>query len=87
MRISMWGPKSSGKTTYIAMIYGTALKSNVKWVIRPDDIGSTEFVQENINTLRNGSFPLPTSIVQEPNIYHYQIHALNAAAFGYREWK
>lgn len=82
MRVSMWGPKGSGKTTYIAMIYGTALKSNVKWVIRPDDIDSTQFVQENINTLRNGEFPLPTIKVHEPNIYHYQIHTINAAALS-----
>jgi len=85
MRISMWGPKGSGKTTYIAMIYGTALKSNVKWVIRPNDLNSTQFVQENINAIRNGEFPTPTTYVQEPNIYKYQIHALNPAALSENE--
>lgn len=84
-RISLWGPKGVGKTTYIAMIYGTALKSNVKWVIRPNDIESTEFVQENINIIRNGQFPLPTSYVQEPNIYRYHIHALNPAILSEKE--
>jgi GTPase SAR1 family protein len=81
-RISLWGPKGAGKTTYIAMIYGTALKSNIKWIIRPNDIASTQFVQENINIIRSGVFPTPTAYVQEPNIYRYHIHALNSAVLS-----
>ena len=73
MRISMWGPKSAGKTTYIAMVYGTALKSNTQWVIRPNDINSTNFVRDNINRIRSGGFPEPTFLVEEPNMYQYQI--------------
>lgn len=75
MRISMWGPRSSGKTTYIAMVYGTALKSNVNWIVKPNDLESTKFVRDNINLIRNGGFPPATMPVAEPNFYHYQIYA------------
>ena len=78
MRISMWGPKSAGKTTYIAMIYGTALKSTTNWIVKPSDVESTNFVRLQINNLRKGEFPLPTSFVNEPLYYKYQIRSMKA---------
>jgi hypothetical protein len=72
MKISMWGPKSSGKTTYIAMVYGTALRSKTRWIIRPHDFESTEFVSENINLIRTGTFPMQTQLMDDPLTYYYQ---------------
>ena len=74
MRIALWGPKSSGKTTYLAMVYGTALKSRTRWIVRPNDISSTDFVRENVNRMRRGEFPLATipSPGQEPIYYSYE---------------
>jgi MinD-like ATPase involved in chromosome partitioning or flagellar assembly len=74
--ISILGPKASGKTTYLAMLYGSALKSNVNWVVRPNDVQSTNFVRNNINLLRSGNFPQPTKPDQEPHFYNFRIHTV-----------
>lgn len=77
MKIAMWGPKSSGKTTYIAMIYGIGLLSSSKWSVRPKDIASTNFVREKINNIRRGEFPGPTQPSPEPIYYQYEIRVRN----------
>jgi MinD-like ATPase involved in chromosome partitioning or flagellar assembly len=80
--ISLWGPKASGKDTYISMLYGTALKSNVEWLVRPNDMLSTNFVRDNINLIRNGEFPPATLPESEPLFYNYQIRTINSAALS-----
>lgn len=60
MKITIWGPKSSGKTTYLTMVYGIALKSQIKWIIGPGDEASVSFIKEQINHIRVGKFPSPT---------------------------
>lgn len=80
--IALWGPKASGKDTYMSMLYATALKSNVKWVVRPNDILSTNFVRDSINFIRNGEFPPATLPESEPLFYNYQIERINSATLS-----
>jgi hypothetical protein len=71
MKVSMWGPTSSGKTTYIAMVYGSVLMTDKSpWLIRPNDFPAREFVRENYSLLRKGIFPPQTSLM-EPVYYNY----------------
>lgn len=70
MKITFWGPKSSGKTTYLAMVYGIALKSAINWIIAPGDEASTIFIKDQINLIRKGNFPIPS---QDQATYIYEI--------------
>ena len=69
LRIPLWGPRSSGKTTYLTMVYGASLLSDIKWTIRPNSIESMEFVRSNLNSIMQGRFPSAT--VPYPEIPYY----------------
>ena len=71
MKVALWGPRSAGKTTYIAMVYGASILSDdYRWIIRPTEVASMAFVEENFDKIRNGEFPQPTTVF-EPTLYRY----------------
>ncbi|MCL4273067.1 MAG: AAA family ATPase [Anaerolineales bacterium] len=72
-RISLWGPRASGKTTYITMLYGLSIRSDSQWIVKPNDIETTNFVRDNINILQQGGFPQATAPVAEPHIYNFEL--------------
>lgn len=59
-RVGVWGPRASGKTTFLASLY-LACSNRDNWVLRAKDEGANEFVQTVSRKLTEQVFPQATS--------------------------
>ena len=59
-KIALWGPHDSGKTTFQAMLFGMALKSDSDWTFRPYDEESVATSINSLKMLMKGNFPAST---------------------------
>ena len=60
LKIGVWGPAASGKTTYIITVWGACLAPNSRWVAILEDKPTSDFMITGLTTLRRGNFPNPT---------------------------
>ncbi|MEC4814011.1 MAG: hypothetical protein SAK29_12165 [Scytonema sp. PMC 1069.18] len=73
IRLGIWGTKSSGKTTYLAMLYD-ALELSNKWQVTVDK-KARNFVQTHLETIReNLEFPEPTEKSETLEIFSYTLN-------------
>lgn len=73
-KIGIWGPRTSGKTTYVAALYNTISDDTVdhKWYIQLDDELSIQTIPDMVTTLKNcGKFPDRTDPVTDPIPYNF----------------
>ncbi|MCQ3930195.1 MAG: hypothetical protein DPW16_07020 [Chloroflexi bacterium] len=72
-QIGIWGPISSGKTTYLASVYVVIeARTQVGW--RMDALPSArEFIQNTAAILAKGRFPPPTELGRNIPYYEYEI--------------
>lgn len=72
IRVGMWGPGESGKTTYLATLYH-ACQENENWSIFEIDGPSKKFVNDSYRRMYvKGEFPAPTSSI-EPSQYTFGV--------------
>ncbi len=75
LRIAVWGPAGSGKTTYIAALFGACLAPDARWSARPNDVQTADFVLDHLVRLRQqGNFPEAGHPGVEPATYSFSFH-------------
>lgn len=76
--LGVWGPRASGKTTYIVMTYGSCLKGLGSWRTAPNDIKTHKFISPLLSKLmRTGEFPPATDPTKKPEIYSFGFRPAN----------
>lgn len=69
--ITLWGATATGKTSFLAALYGALFDQQTGWRLRGEDEGSTEKLVSFTDTLVNqGTFPDATVDVEE---YHWSL--------------
>ena len=80
VKIGLWGSRSAGKTTYLAMLYYVAKEHG--WEIMSADSGSEDFIGGmNRRIFRDHRFPPPTE--REQHIYRYYIKPPSQGPLGF----
>lgn len=70
IRIGIWGPSRSGKTTYLAMLY-SALEDSDEWRVQAGDDHADDFIDTHISEIDAGKFPPATQPTANLNIFTY----------------
>ncbi|TAH48066.1 MAG: hypothetical protein EYC68_22190 [Chloroflexota bacterium] len=73
-KIAMWGPRTSGKTTYVTAVYNTTSDDDPghQWDIQLDDLESMNTIMEMSDNMRSwGEFPPLTDPASNPINYNF----------------
>jgi hypothetical protein len=72
IRIGIWGPRASGKTTYLVTLFHECLTSN-EWDIEALDQNTVRFISENHRLMHvKGQFP-PSTDAGQTSFYTFQL--------------
>lgn len=72
IKIGIWGPRQSGKTTYISTLYHECLLSD-SWHIKPLDLITKNFITGSHMELRRGGvFPMRSDPTETP-VYRFEL--------------
>ncbi|MFM7582319.1 MAG: TRAFAC clade GTPase domain-containing protein [Caldilinea sp.] len=72
IRIGIWGPRASGKTTYLVTLFHECLISN-DWDIAPLDKSTVKFISDNHRLIHlKGLFP-PSTDAGQTSYYQFQL--------------
>jgi len=63
-KIGIWGPRESGKTTFLVSLYLEMSQPNSDWHVTLEDNHTREFMKTATGFMDDGTFPAPTDIGQ-----------------------
>lgn len=71
LKVAIWGPRASGKTTFLTAVWGVSLTPDSRWFVSPRDTETIEYLITRLESLRSGVFPTTTDVAAPRQLSYF----------------